>query len=227
MWIERQLGDELKKLARTFPILVLIGPRQVGKTTLLERVFSEYNYIALDVAANAELAESRPREFLDRYPPPLLIDEIQYAPELFRYLKVEVDRRRENGLFVLTGSQSFPLMESVSDSLAGRAAVVPFLGLSGAEWSSHFETAHDLLWKEFLFRGSFPALWKDEQAPPRDRWYQGYLATYLERDVRSLLQVGNLRDFERFLRGCASRIGQLLNMSDLGRDVGISTYTAK
>lgn len=227
MWIERELRSELRKLAESFPIVVLIGPRQVGKTSLLERVFADFRYVALDVAANAELAETRPRDFLERYPPPLLIDEIQYAPELFRHLKTEVDRRRENGLFVLTGSQSFPLMASVSDSLAGRSAVVPFLGLSGQEWRAIFKEGDQPPWREFLFRGSFPALWKEDNPPPRDRWYQGYLATYLERDVRSLLKVGSLRDFERFLRGCASRVGQLLNLSDLGRDVGIATSTAK
>lgn len=228
MWIERELKKELLDLAESFPVVVLVGPRQVGKTSLLENVFHGHSYAALDVTSISEMAETRPQEFLHQFQPPVIIDEIQYAPELFRHIKTEVDRRRTNGLFILTGSQSFPLMASVSDSLAGRSAVIPFLGLSGREWAKHTQTQDSAPdWREFLFRGSYPALWKDEHPPSRDRWYQGYLATYLERDVRNLLNVGSLRDFERFLRACATRIGQILNMSDLGRDVGISTSTAK
>lgn len=229
MWIERQLAEELRRLCRSFPVLVVVGPRQVGKTALLEKTFSDYGYVPLDLAGHAEMAERSGDEFLRRYPPPVVLDEIQYAPAFFRHVKTEVDRRRgENGLFVLTGSQGYPLMESVADSLAGRAAVIPWLGLSGAEWSAVEELRTLASWPEFLWRGGYPGLWADlDAAPPRDRWYQGYLATYLERDVRNLMNVGSLRDFERFLRACAARTAQTLNMSDLGRDVGISAPTAK
>ncbi len=149
---------------------------------------------------------------------------MQYAPAVFRHLKAVIDRRRRYGQFLLTGSQNFMLMQAVSDSLAGRAAVVPLLGLSAAEWASAGLGA--VGWPEFLWRGSYPALWAEPDLS-RDRWYQGYLATYLERDVRNLLRVESLRDFERFLRACATRIASALNMSDLARDVGISPTTAR
>jgi len=229
MWIERELTSELQCVAETFPVVALVGPRQVGKTSLLERIFPEHRYVSLDVAANAEEAETRPKEFLQRNPPPVVVDEIQYAPSFFRHIKTYVDSRKgQNGLFVLTGSQNFLLMENLAESLAGRAAVIPFLGLSGKEWRSASAASGGHEWKEFLWKGGFPALWADpEKGPSRERWYQGYVATYLERDVRNLLNVGSLRDFERFLRACAFRCGQALNLSELGRDVGISTPTAK
>ncbi len=210
-------------------MVVLVGPRQVGKTSLLGQTFPDHAYVPLDLAGHAELAETRPDEFLRRFPPPVVLDEVQYAPRFFRHIKTTVDERRgENGLFILTGSQDFTLMESVSDSLAGRAAVIPFLSLSGEEWAAVDELRQAWGWPEFLWRGGFPALWAGGgDSPPRDRWYQGYLATYLERDVRNLLNVGSLRDFERFLRACAARAAQTLNMSELGRDVGISPTTAR
>ncbi len=229
MWIPRALVDELRSAAATFPVVVLVGPRQVGKTSLVERTFPDHSYLSLDVAAHAEMAETRPADFLAEHPPPLLLDEIQYAPAFFRHIKTAVDgRRSDKGLFILTGSQNFPLMKSVADSLAGRAAILPLLSLSADEWHRHVGDPTPEQWRDLLWRGSFPALWADPAtAPNRDRWYQGYLATYLERDVRNLLHVGNLRDFERFLRACAARCGQTLNMSEIGRDVGISATTAR
>ncbi|MCP4396974.1 MAG: AAA family ATPase [bacterium] len=120
MWIEREITSELKQIARTFPVLVLVGPRQVGKTSLLEKIFPGYSYISLDLGTNAEAAETRPQDFLQRHTPPLVLDEIQYAPAFFRHIKTYVDAHRgQNGLFILTGSQNFMLMESVTDSLAG------------------------------------------------------------------------------------------------------------
>lgn len=229
MWIRRQLAKEIKALAASFPVVVLVGPRQVGKTSLLENTFEKLRYVPLDLASNAEMAETRPEEFLALHPPPVVFDEVQYAPGLFRYLKAAVDQRAgENGLFILTGSQNYALMESVSESLAGRAAIIPFHGLSGEEWGAVEVFRERYSWREFLWRGSFPGLWAaGDAAPSRDRWYQGYVATYLERDVRNLLNVGNLRDFERFLRAAAARTAQMLNMSDLGRDVGISPSTVR
>ena len=229
MWIHREITDELKQTAATFPALVLIGPRQIGKTSLLERIFPNHTYISLDVGSNAEAAETRPEEFLSLNPPPLILDEIQYAPSFFRFIKTYVDDNKgKNGLFILTGSQNFMLMESVSDSLAGRAAVIPYLGLSGNEWKNADIDGAKHIWREFVWKGGFPALWANQEIlPSRDRWYQGYISTYLERDVRNLLNIGNLRDFERFLRVCAARCGQSLNLSEMGRDVGVSTPTSK
>ncbi|WP_295881040.1 ATP-binding protein [uncultured Thiohalocapsa sp.] len=229
MWIEREISSELTELARRHPVLVLTASRQVGKTSLLERLFTGHRYVTLDLASNAEMAESRPAEFLRLHPPPLLVDEVQYAPGFLRDIKTTVDARRgENGLFVLTGSQNFLLMERVADSLAGRAAVIPFLGLSAREWAASRQPPSADDWMDFLWRGAFPALWAaGKDSPGRDRWYQGYVATYLERDVRSLANVGNLRDFERLLRAAAARCAQTLNMSELARDVGVSPSTAR
>ena len=228
MWIEREIDRELIDIASSFPVLVLVGPRQVGKTSVLERTFKDYSYISLDVAAHAEMAETRPEDFLQMYPPPVVVDEVQYAPAFFRQIKTFVDSHRgEYGLFILSGSQNFILMNNIADSLAGRAAVIPFSGLSGIEWQRACPASREM-WREFLWRGGFPRLWDTPERPvSRDRWYQGYLATYLERDVRNLLNVGSIRDFERFLRACAARSAQTLNMSEIGRDVGISATTAR
>lgn len=229
MWIEREISTELKELVRTFPVVALVGPRQVGKTSILEKTFPDYTYVSLDVALNAEVAETRPREFLKEYPPPVVLDEVQYAPSFFRHIKTFVDSKKGiNGLFILTGSQNFMLLENLSESLAGRVAIVPFLGLSGREWKD-FKTASELCpWYDFPWKGYFPALWANpSEAPSKERWYQGYVSSYLERDVRNLLNVGRLRDFERFIRACAVRCGKMLNLSEVGRDVGISTPTAK
>lgn len=226
MWIDRIAVDELRRTAGAFPVLALVGPRQVGKTSVLEWTFPEHRYVSLDSPSLAEMAETRPAEFLERHPPPLVIDEVQYAPRLLRHIKAQVDARRgENGLFILTGSQNFALMRELGDSLAGRVAVMPFLGLSAAEWAAS-PVSQGVPRSRFLLRGGYPGLWA---APgvSRERWYQGYLATYLERDVRNLIRVASLRDFERFLRACAARCAQTLNMADLGRDVGISAVTAR
>jgi predicted AAA+ superfamily ATPase len=229
MWIPREISSELKRLAQTFPVVVLIGPRQVGKTSILEKTFPGYTYVSLDLSSYAEMAETRPQDFLQQFPPPVILDEIQYAPTFLRRIKTYVDASRgENGLFLLTGSQNFLLMKAVTESLAGRAAVIPFLGLSGREWEGVHAEHQGTFWQDFLWKGGFPALWASpDLAPSRERWYQGYVATYLERDIRNLLNIGNLRDFERFVRACAARCGQTLNFSELGRDVGISTPTAK
>src|SRR3990172_1944250 len=229
MWIEREISNELQNIVQTFPALVLTGPRQVGKTSLLEHLFPQYTYVSLDVGLNAEAAETRPHDFLKQYPPPVVMDEIQYAPSFFRYIKTYIDAHKdEKGLFILTGSQNFLLMKSISDSLAGRAAVIPFLGLSGSEWHQSVRNNGNDSWQDFLWKGSFPALWNEPaSSPQKERWYQGYVATYLERDIRNLLNIGSLRDFERFIRACAARCAQTLNLSELGRDVGISSTTSK
>ncbi len=226
MYINRIVGDILLTLVSQYPALVLTGPRQVGKTTILEHVFPKFAYVSLDYAQNAEQAETRPQEFLERLGQPLIIDEIQYAPGLLRHIKSSIDaHKNKNGLYLITGSQSFPLMEAVSESLAGRAVILNMYGISFSEWNSIGSSAKPI---EYLFRGSFPALWNEPDKPlDRERWYQSYITTYLERDVRSLLNVGRLRDFERFLRACAMRSGQTLNMSDLARDVGIAPSTAR
>ena len=229
MWIERTLSKELKKLARTFPAIVLTGPRQTGKTSLFERIFPNYGYVTLDYAQNAEAAESNPEAFLDQNPCPLIIDEIQYAPSLMRHVKTRIDAKRSTmGQFLITGSQSLSLMAEVTETLAGRAAVIPLQTLSFAEMATAYDTGDRAFRNRFLWMGGYPELWANPDMPvSRERWYQSYVTTYLERDVRNLLNVGSLRDFERFLRAVAARVGQVLNISDIGRDVGRPPSTAR
>jgi predicted AAA+ superfamily ATPase len=223
MWIPRYLEPRLTRAARTRPVVVLTGARQTGKTTTLRRLFPSWRFVSLDLPTEAEQAEKAPTAFLERHPPPVIIDEAQYAPHLFRHLKVAVDRRRgQAGQFLLTGSQKFTLMEGVAESLAGRADIVELETLSLREvLEARPDTSADLA----LVRGGFPEVHAN---PDIDAvaFYNSYIATYLERDVRSLANVGSLRDFERFLRACALRSANLLNKADLARDVGIAPSTA-
>jgi predicted AAA+ superfamily ATPase len=226
-FIERKLSTSLLEAARHFPALVLVGPRQSGKTTLLCRLFPQHNYVTLDRPLLAEQAEQDPEQFLAQFPAPVLIDEVQYAPGLFRYLKIKIDDNRQSkGQYILTGSQKFTRMKGVSESLAGRAAIMDFEGLSGLELLSSGKIEPDSKGiNQMLLRGGFPELWQDTSRPV-ELYLDSYIATYLERDVKQVLAVGNLRDFERFLRACALRSAQQLNKSELARDVGISVTTA-
>jgi predicted AAA+ superfamily ATPase len=223
MWIKRAVESRLERSARTRPVIVLTGARQTGKTSTLLRLFPTHSFVSLDLPTEAEQAEKEPRSFLQRHPAPVIIDEVQYAPGLFRHLKAEVDAHRtRNGQFLLTGSQKFTLMKNVSDSLAGRADIIELETLSFAEIHAALpqigvETA--------ILRGGFPELYANTDIDLIP-FYNSYLATYLERDVRALTNVGNLRDFERFVRACALRSANLLNKADLARDVGISPSTA-
>lgn len=226
MWIDRSLSNQVLAAARQFPALVITGGRQTGKTTLLRHLFPEASFASLDLPSAAFQADERGEEFLRGYQEPVILDEVQYAPGLFRYLKVAIDARRaERGRFLMTGSQKFSLMQALSESLAGRCAVLELDTLSSTEITSAFPE-EPMFPEEILFRGGFPELWRDREVEPR-LFYSSYTATYLERDVRLALRVGNLRDFERFLRACALRSGQLLNLTELARDVGIAGTTAR
>ena len=223
MWISRAVEPRLERSAKTRPVIVLTGARQTGKTSTFLRLFPEHSFVSLDLPTEAEQAEKEPRTFLQRHPPPVIIDEVQYAPGLFRHLKAEVDAKRtRNGQFLLTGSQKFTLMKNVSESLAGRADIVELETLSFAEIRAALP---DTGVEAAIVRGGFPELYAN---PDIDlvAFYNSYLATYLERDVRAFSNVGSLRDFERFLRACALRSANLLNKADLARDVGISPSTA-
>jgi predicted AAA+ superfamily ATPase len=223
MWIERAIEGRLQRSAKTRPVIVLTGARQTGKTSTFLRLFPNHSFVSLDLPTEAEQAEKEPRSFLQRYPPPVIIDEVQYAPGLFRHLKAEVDAHRtRNGQFLLTGSQKFSLMKNVSDSLAGRADIVELETLSFAEIRAAL--THIGL-ETSIVRGGFPELYANTDIDLIP-FYNSYLATYLERDVRALTNVGNLRDFERFIRACALRSANLLNKADLARDVGISPSTS-
>jgi len=242
-YIQRTIEPVLRRAAREFPAVVLTGPRQSGKTTLLQHVFSKtHSYVSLEPPDVRAAAAADPRGFLALYPPPVIFDEVQYAPDLLPYIKEHVDAHRTRvGQFLLTGSQNLLMMERVTESLAGRAAMLRLLPLSQLEAIGHprarlpWETRttrsegtrlsqHDL-WRSFL-RGWYPEL---VARPPRDTalWHSSYVQTYLERDVRSLRQVGDLTLFQSFLRALAVRSGQLLSLSDLARDLGVAVNTAK
>jgi predicted AAA+ superfamily ATPase len=227
------------------PVLLVTGPRQIGKTTILKHLAeNERVYVTLDEPLLRELASSDPALFLQRFPPPILIDEIQYAPQLLPLIKIMVDQDRRPGQFWLTGSQQFHLMRGVSESLAGRVGVINLLGFSRGELLGlpatppFLPTAAELRARDGrpplvmgdlfqrIWLGSFPALHQDP-APGRDLFYSSYIQTYLQRDIRDLANVGNEGAFLRFLRACAARTGQLLNLTDLCRDADISHPTAK
>jgi len=224
MFLDREIRNQLLKAADQFPVVVLTGARQAGKTTILQNLFPHYRYVSLDLPSLAEQAERDPETFLSANPPPLIVDEVQYAPGLFRHIKADVDRNRHsNGQYILTGSQHFIIMKNISDSLAGRAAVFELENLSLMELDKAgiFSTKGKSLYR-LLCRGEFPELWRN-QTMDSNTFYTSYLVTYLERDVRQILQVTSLRDFERFIRLLAARSGSILNKTDLAKDVGVSS----
>ena len=227
MWISRELDSVLAKAATTRPAVVLTGCRQAGKTSLLVKAFSEHRYVSLDIPMIAEEAEHSGGDFLKRHQPPVIIDEIQYAPTLLRHVKADIDLHREEaGRFLITGSQDFSLMEGVTESLAGRSSVLTLHSLSAREfeaWSGKTLDRPALV--DWMLRGGYPELHSRGLDP--ERFYGDYLATYLERDVRSILGVRSLRDFDRFMRLCAVRTGQLVSYSSLATDLGVSPNTVK
>lgn len=247
MFMHRTLEEPALAASAQFPVLLITGPRQVGKTTLLRHMGAENRtYVTLDDPRLLALAKEDPALFWQRFKPPVLVDEIQYAPELLPYIKMMVDNNPLPGQFWLTGSQPFHLMQGVSESLAGRVVLVQLLGMSERELDGREENVGlflptpDVLAKRKnsvkslhltelyhrIWRGSFPAI----AAHPEIDWnlfYSSYVQTYLQRDVRDLAHVGNTLSFLRFLRASAARTGQLLNLSDLARDAGIAPNTAK
>jgi predicted AAA+ superfamily ATPase len=227
MWIPRENETTLQNLAGERPAVIVTGARQAGKTSLLRRVFPDYDYVSLDLPLLAEEAEESGGQFLDKHAPPLMVDEVQYAPRLFRYIKASIDARRDqNGLYLLTGSQKFTLMQGVTESLAGRAAILDVYPLSLREleaWSGRTAEGETLL--QWMLQGSYPELHAKDLNP--ERFYSDYVATYLERDVRQVVQVKSLRDFDRFLRLAAASTGQLLSMASMASSLGISPNTVK
>ena len=221
--VPRTLAPRLRAAARKFPVVTVTGPRQSGKTTLCRAVFPDKAYVSLEAPDVREYARHDPRGFLGDHRDGAILDEIQRVPELLSYLQTEVDARREPGRFVLTGSANLALLGSVSQSLAGRTAVLHLLPLSWGE-VTQFPSSPVDLWTA-LWKGGYPAIY-DRDVDPAD-WLAGYVATYVERDVRQILNVGDLIAFQTFVRLCAGRSAQLLNLSALAADAGVSHVTAR
>ena len=247
MYVPRTLEPAVTKASEQFPVVLLTGAGQVGKTTLLKHLSQgTRSYVTLDDPLVLSLAKADPALFMQRFPPPVLIDEIQYAPELLPYIKMAADGASQPGLFWLTGSQQFHLMQGVSESLAGRVAVLHLLGLSrreligqGLDAPPFLPTPDEiarrsaqgprLTLQEFyrrIWRGALPAIALNDSVD-RDLFYSSYVQTYLQRDVRALARVGDELAFLRFLRAAAARTGQLLNLADLARDADVAPNTAK
>jgi predicted AAA+ superfamily ATPase len=242
-YIERSIEPILKKAVKEFPAVVLVGPRQSGKTTLLKHFFSDrYRYVSLEPPDVRIAATEDPRGFIEMHLPPVIFDEVQYAPDLLPYIKEKIDEKREKyGQYILTGSQNLLVMERVTESLAGRSAILRLLPLTRREAEGHpqkmlpwelqrhrterkwFSSSN--LWKDFL-RGGYPEITAN---PKRDAalWHSAYIQTYLERDVRLLRQIGDLAQFQNLLRALAARSAQLLKLSELSRDLGIALNTVK
>lgn len=250
-YIKRAAEDTITRVSEMFPVLLVTGPRQVGKTTLLQRLAEEQRaqgierkYVTLDDPDARLLAKRDPALFLQRYSPPVLIDEIQYATELFPYIKMSVDRRKQKGDFWLTGSQAFRLMKNVSESLAGRVGILSLLGLSDAEIyhtpSTPFSTDGDRLMDRLsvvrprglneiyqrIFRGSMPELYADEKID-WETYYRSYVDTYLQRDIRDLAQVADEMQFYSFMTIVAAHTSKPMVYEELANAVGISAPTAK
>jgi predicted AAA+ superfamily ATPase len=220
--IERTLKGKVIEMAGKFPVVTLTGPRQSGKSTLLKHTFPDYQYVSLEDLDLRELATSDPRGFLASYPRRVIIDEAQRVPSLFSYIQTHVDSLDETGVYLLAGSHNFLLMEQVNQSLAGRTAILKLLPFSHDEMKAGKVLPSSI--NEEIFMGSYPRLY-DKDIQPTD-YYPYYIQTYVERDVRQLKNIGNLSQFVKFIKLCAGRIGQLLNLSSLANECGISVPTA-
>lgn len=225
--ITRTLAPHLARLFRQYPVITMTGPRQSGKTTLCRNAFAELPYVSLEDPDQRERAREDPRGFLKRYDDGAVFDEIQNAPDLPSYLQGIVDRKGRNGLFVLTGSQQFAISQSVSQSLAGRTAVVRLLPFSLQELlnAPAPDTPHSATTDELLWTGFYPRI-HDHGLNPTEA-LSDYFETYVQRDVRQISMIRDLSTFQKFVRLCAGRVGQLLNVQSLGNDVGVSHTTAR
>lgn len=221
--IPRAAAASLLRLAQGFPIVALTGPRQSGKTTLAKAVFADKPYVSLENPDEREFAESDPRRFLGRFTDGAILDEVQRCPALLSWLQGVVDERGRMGDFILTGSAQFELIAGVTQSLAGRIGRIELLPLSVDELAAASSLPGTL--EDLLLRGSYPALYSRALLP--GDWFPNYVATYLERDVRQLIAVRDLTQFQRFVRMCAARSGQMLNLAALGADCGVSAVTAR
>lgn len=219
--IHRTLQTTLERLASKYPVITLTGPRQSGKSTLLKHAFPEYRYVSLEDLDMREFANNDPRGFLSTFPRRVILDEVQRVPSLFSYIQTHVDETDEPGMYLLAGSHNFLLMESVNQSLAGRTAILKLLPFSHKEMTDGGVLPNTT--NEQIYNGSYPRLYDKHLAP--FEFYPYYIQTYVERDVRQLKNIGDLSRFIRFIKLCAGRIGQLLNLSSLAVECGVSVPT--
>ncbi len=224
MYISRTIRAAIERFIGKFPIVSLTGPRQGGKTTLLRTLFPDYRYVTLENTDLREYALRDPNGFLRTYDRRVIFDEVQRAPQLFSYLQTKVDESQMMGQFILSGSQNFLLMEKITQSLAGRVAVMKLLPLSIAELRADQQSFSASL-PDMILKGGYPALYHRELTPME--LFPSYIETYVERDVRDILKVQDLIQFQSFMRLCAGRVGQLLNMQSLAADAGINVATAR
>ncbi|MFW2176455.1 MULTISPECIES: ATP-binding protein [unclassified Moraxella] len=242
MYIYRHLQPLINQLKQQFPALLITGARQVGKSTLLQHIAPDYQYLTFDDPLLLTQANDDPRLFFLNHPNHVILDEVQYAPNLFPLLKLEIDRQKGSGLFLLSGSQAFELMQNVSESLAGRVAILQLKGLSlreihQVEFYQPFLPNRDYITNREAKLTNYPNIWQriHQGDMPRlyeremnwDVYYTSYLATYIERDVRTLLNVNDLQAFTRFMVAVASRSGELVNFSNIAQEVGVSSETIK
>ena len=226
MWIERTIKEKIFKSCKSRPAVLLTGARQTGKSSLLKKLFPDYEYVTLDKISAAAEAEENPEHFLQKFDSSTIIDEIQYVPSLFRVLKIKIDDNRgDYGKWIITGSQKFALMKNVSESLAGRIGIHLLETLSTEELrkSNYFigKELCDAVWK-----GGYPEVWANKHIYPED-FFEDYIQTYIEKDLKELINISSLRDFRRFLRIVSLRIGQLVNYTQIANDVGVSNNTIK
>ncbi len=221
MFISREIYYELVEACNTFPVVTITGPRQSGKTTLLKNVFPEKKYVSLEDPDIRQLATSDPRSFLSQSDSGLIIDEIQRVPELVSYIQGIVDNLQIPGYYILSGSQQFELSQTISQSLAGRTAILRLLPFSIHEIQV---VSANLTVDELLYKGFYPRTYNQPPVNP-SRYYNSYLETYIERDLRQLINVKDLRQFELFVRLCAGRVGQIFVASNLANEVGVTVPT--
>ncbi len=242
-YIKRSIEPVLKKAVKEFPAVVLTGPRQAGKTTLLKHLFSDsYRYLSLEAPDIRAAAVADPRGFIELYSPPVIFDEIQYAPDLLFYIKEKIDSNRDKyGQYILTGSQNLLLLQQVTETLAGRTAMLRLLPLSYIEminqpslpfiWERDGAASNsnplplENFWK-LMLRGCYPELAEHKEKDAL-LWQGSYIQTYLERDIRGLRQIGDLTQFQMFLKALAARSAQLFQITDVARDIGVAVNTIK
>ncbi len=225
MLIKRDLTEKVTEAAKEFPVIAIVGPRQSGKTTLAQMAFPQHTYISLEDYDMRMLANADPRKFLQEYPTAsgIILDEIQHVPELLSYMQTIIDKEKKNGYFIVTGSQNFLVDEAITQTLAGRMAVLTLLPLSINELE-HAKLLPTSI-ESYVYKGSYPKIYAEDVSA--QRLYSNYIRLYVERDVRQIKNIADLNTFQRFMRLCAGRTGQILNLSSLGNDCGINHSTAK